>query len=246
MLPQEKPDGITNEILPMSFSMENKLAEIRMHNREIMAAKEKLRMKQMDGALGIINKNRQFIETLKIDEVVRIAMAAMFQSLSHNGREFGTFKRIAIFVNFKQTIRIVKSLIANMGISSDLIAEFHGDAKQVGEVSALDRYRAGKSPILLATIKKGGTSISLHDTTTGGQLRTLVIILPPVSATDLLQTTGRHNRTGMTSSVVQIIPFAEGDEIEDSIRKALNNKTSDITTFTTGSDRSFDLYDLVK
>ena len=82
--------------------------------------------------------------------------------------------------------------------------------------------------------------LSFHDTV--GDKDTLVIILPPTSASVLLQVAGRHNRAELKSDLVQVIIFVQ-EPVENSIQKALDTKLDAIMNLTIGEDADIDLYD---
>jgi hypothetical protein len=257
------PKGIINDVRPIAFQMTDDMTkQIAEKNKEILILREKLKDRVYEHTLGSINTNRRFIESYKVDKAEELAVAGLNgvfpvpevdpdTKLPTGKIILKGFKRVAIFVNYKSTLGdLSKRLSMRTGIINGVerclgpyISELDGDqTKQESDKSVAD-YNGGTTKILISTIRKGGLSLSFHDTI--GDKETLVIIFPPTSATDCLQTLGRHFRTNIMSSVTQIILFTLGDRIEESIRDALANKLDDMLNFTTGANCEFDLYDLV-
>lgn len=256
------PDGIVNDVRPIAFPMtEEATKQIAERNKEILLLRERLRERVYDNTLGSINANRRFVESYKVDKAEELAIAGFKgtfpvpevnpETKIPTGKiTYKGFKRVAIFVNYKSTLHDLAHRLSTQTGTIDgreqhlgpYISVLHGDqSKQESDQAALD-YNTGKTKILISTIRKGGLSLSFHDTI--GDKETLVIIFPPTSATDLLQTLGRHFRTNIMSSVTQVILFTLGDKIEESIRDALASKMDDILNFTSGTSTDFDLYDL--
>lgn len=245
------PTGIINDVRPIAFPMTEEVTrQIAAKNKEILLLRERLRERVYDNTLGSINANRRFIETYKIDKAEELAIAGIRGTFPIDDT-FRQFKRVAIFTNYKSTLHTLYDRLSSCTALVDgverplgpLISLLHGDqSKQESDSAALD-YNEGRTRILISTIRKGGLSLSFHDTV--GDKETLVIIFPPTSATDLCQCIGRTFRTNTKSPVTQVILFTMGDQVEESIREALQIKLRAILNFTTGADCEFDLHDLV-
>jgi hypothetical protein len=227
-------DNIRNIILPKSYHMGDIATKsIIATNENIQALRKQLSERQDDNILSEINANRRLIETYKIEPMVDLVVDAL---------STGRYKRACLFLNFVDSINSAIKKLKLKGYGNDDIATIYGNQSQEMVISTIDAYVKGKVKILLATISKAGKSISLHDHIRDiGPLETFVIISPPTSATDLMQALKRHFRAGIKSSVTQIIPFAEGDPIEDSNRDGLISKINDIRNFTSGKDSDFSL-----
>jgi len=257
------PEGIVNDVRPIAFPMtEDATKQIAEKNKEILLLRERLRERAYDNTLGSINANRRFVESYKVDKAEELAVAGFNGTFTFPEIDPDTklptgnillkgFKRVAMFVNFKSTLHDLNQRLSSHTVTIDgreqllapYISVLHGDqSKQESDQAGID-YNSGTTKILISTIRKGGLSLSFHDVI--GDKETLVIIFPPTSATDTLQTLGRHFRTSIMSSVTQVILFTLGDKIEESIRDALASKLEDMMNFTTGSNCEFDLYDLV-
>lgn len=257
------PDNIINDVRPIAFPMTEEITRrIAEKNKEILLLRERLRERVYDNTLGSINANRRFVESYKVDKAEELAIAGIKGTFPiteidpvtkvSTGRVVTKgFKRVAIFVNYKSTLHDLAQRLSTQTMVIDgkeqplepFISLLHGDQSKQESDQATSDYNTGRTKILISTIRKGGLSLSLHDTI--GDKETLVIIFPPTSATDLCQCLGRSFRTSVRSSVTQIILFTLGDKVEESIRDALASKLDDILNFTTGSDCEFDLYDLI-
>lgn len=224
----EYPEGVSNDVQAITIRMnEEKTARIAAINREIVMARRGLALKQCDNSIGLMNANRQLVEKEKIDTFVRLTVEKLDE-----------FRRIAIFVNYKDTLYTIRdSLLEYM--DEEEISLVYGELDNTECDEEARKYVNGETRVMISTIKKGGQSLSFHDTI-GGQ-DTFVIISPPTSATDIEQCNGRHFRAGLKSRVVQRIIFTEGDPIEESIRNALSIKLDDILTLTTGQGSEYKL-----
>lgn len=250
------PKGIINDIRPVCYQMtEETTRKIAEKSKEIIELRKKLKERLYDSTLGAINANRRFIETYKIEKIEELALAALNGTFTLDSGDIKIqnkqFKRVAIFVNYKSTLHELRARLSSKKVPingkeqylDNTIALIYGDQTKKSETDEeARRYNSGEARILISTIRKGGLSLSFHDTV--GDKETLVIICPPTSATDLLQVQGRSFRTNVKSSVTQVILFTLGDKIEESIRDALAKKLNEIMNFTTGANCSFDLYDL--
>lgn len=242
------PKDLEHDIKPLTFTLSEETTKmIQMKNREIVEYRKQLstgmKKRVSSSSLGDINGNRNLIENYKSDLFVQLAIEGLTKERIHEktGKTLPPFKRVGIFVNYKATLRDVRDkLSAHFGEQN--VGVLYGEQHDYEAKSTIEAYKQGKLKILIATIKKGGQSLSLHDTE--GDKETLTLISPPTSASSLIQTLGRHHRTNIKSSLTQIIVFAAGDPIEESIRNALSIKLNDICNFTIGRDNDFKLYDI--
>lgn len=225
----EYPEGVTNDVKALTYEMdEEATAHITEINAEIMAARRGLARKSHDSAIGCMNHNRMAMEKYKVQKFVDLIVESMDDGWS----------RVGLFVNFKETLFAVRDKLLEY-VDEDEIALIHGEIDNSVCDEEARAYREGEKRIMIATLKKGGQSISFHDTI--GGLETMVFISPPTSATDVEQCTGRHFRTKCMSKVVQRIVFTRGDPIEESIRTALSRKLDDILKLTTGRESEIHL-----
>lgn len=228
----EYPEGVTNDVMALTYKMEDdKASRIAAINEEIMLARRGLALKQCDNSIGLMNENRQLVEKEKIDKFVELTIEALQE-----------YPRVGIFVNFKDTLFTIRDILLEY-LNEDQISLIHGDIDNEECDREALRYVKGESRVIICTIKKGGQSLSFHDSIVGG-LDTFVIISPPTSATEVAQCAGRHFRTGSKSRVIQRIIFTEGDPTEESIRAALAIKLDEILTLTTGQGADYKLYDM--
>lgn len=240
----ELPPGIVNDVKPMTYPMDEETTrKIAQKSATILAIKKHLRDRIYDGSLGSLNENIHFIENYKVakaQELVIKGLEGDFPVEDNEGTILKGFKRVCVFVNYKDALHNLRSGIESKGYK---VSVMHGDQKSEESDDNKLEYMTGKSRVMISTIKKGGMSLSLHDTK--GDMETLVIIMPPTSATALDQCLGRHFRTDIMSSVVQRILFTAGDKVEESIRDGLSKKLNENHLFLTGQGADFELYDLV-
>lgn len=221
MVPEILPEGITNVI---------ESVEVDIDDNDMQSLRE-----EMTRSNNLSNQNsiRMSVEKLKIPSFV----SHVFHALSDPGRRF---RRIAIFVEHTDVADEIQRRLENLEITHQgaktLLKPFITklDGKQSDEATAknIRDYVSGERFLLISTIKKGGTSISMHDI--HGGLETLVLISPPTSATQLRQTLGRHVRTGQQSSVTQRIFFLKGLRQDDDLRCILSTKLTESSELTSG------------
>lgn len=95
--------------------------------------------------------------------------------------------------------KLKEALIA-AGMSEEDIGELHGAATKTADAKkkAMERFQAGKTRVLIATVQSGGTGINLDDTT-GEHPRTVIMMTPPFTANDMAQAIGRVHRLNTKS-----------------------------------------------
>lgn len=84
------------------------------------------------------------------------------------------------------------------GIGADNVAVYTGDRGEGAANKDLDAWLGGRKPVLVATMAKGGTGLSLHSRNVGDAERTLIGLNMPWTATTMKQVLGRVVRLGMT------------------------------------------------
>ncbi len=234
------PPGITNDVKPMTYPMDEETTrKIAQKSEIILSIKKLLKEKIYDNSLGSLNESLRFIENYKMPKAEQLAVQALEGTFPVEPGLCRKFQRVCIFVNYKSTLRQLK---ASLEAKKLKISVLHGDQKAEESRESIKAYMTKQTQVMISTIKKGGTALSLHDTV--GDMETLVIILPPTSYTSLYQCLGRHFRTDVMSSVVQRVLFTAGDKVEESMRDGLALKLTENHLITTGKEADFDLYDL--
>jgi hypothetical protein len=83
---------------------------------------------------------------------------------------------------------------------SRVVAEIHGNTSKK-PADEQDRYQEGRKKVVVATMARGGTGISLHDTT-GESPRVQINLSLPWSGREYAQVAGRSHRLGSKSSTI--------------------------------------------
>lgn len=235
---------LINNVQPVTYQMDDLTTQrIIEKNQHIMALRRKIGPNRPSNSLGELNANRRLVEIYKIPKMVEIALDAY----KNDRPGKGPFKRVAIFVNFIETVEeIYRRITKELGstIQNKFIETIYGNQGREETDAVIKRYTEGTTRIIIATMAKAGTGINLHDVR--GDLETFVIISPPTSATTLIQSIKRHYRAKLKSDVTQVIVFTKGDAIEESIRDALITKMNDISKLTSGKRVEFELDELAK
>lgn len=222
------PEGVTNDVRAITIKMnDEKTKRIADLNKEILLARRGLAKKKCDNSIGLMNGNRQLVEWEKVDAIVDYVIEGL-----------DNYRRIGIFVNYKGPLHAIKDKLLEYVDESE-ISLIYGELDSTACEEEAHKYNNGETRILIATIDKGGQSLSFHDII--GDQETLVIISPPTSATKVEQTCGRHFRAECKSRVTQLILFTAGDPIEESIRSALDKKLNDMLILTTGQGSDYKL-----
>ena len=101
----------------------------------------------------------------------------------------------------------------------DNVVVYTGSATQ----KVLEPWRAGKVPIAIATMAKGGTGLSLHDTK-GGRPTTQINVSLPWTGTRVAQVTGRTARYGLKSHVWMEWIFSDNIGFDADLAKRVGQK----------------------
>lgn len=93
---------------------------------------------------------------------------------------------------------IASELVKHLG-GAGKVAEIHGGAEDQNSAREQDRFNKGEKKVAVATIDKGGTGLSFHDTV-GNAPRTQINVTLPWSADKTTQVMGRSHRLGSKSA----------------------------------------------
>lgn len=170
-------------------------------------------IKDKHNPLVKIMRAHQKIEMLKVPTFVELANDLM-----------ATNHSVVIFVNFTQTLNLLKTLL-----HTNLV--IHGQQTQEERDVAIETFNSNKSNIIICNIKAGGVGISLHDIY-GGHPRAS-IISPPWSSIELVQALGRVHRAGGKSKSLQRIVYT-ANTIEEKIADKLRGKLSNLNLINDG------------
>lgn len=111
------------------------------------------------------------------------------------------------------------------------VAEIHGDTKKKPHVEQND-YQAGKKKVCVATMARGGTGISLHDTT-GESPRVQINLSLPWSGREFNQVAGRSHRLGSKSDT-EMHWLIGDDEHEEHNAAVVARRLKSMGSLTTG------------
>ena len=168
-----------------------------------------------DSFLTEVLRQRQEIELAKIPSVLDLIQS-----------DLKAGKRVAVFVNFRDTLTVIRERLRKV---VPIMAEIHGDQTGAERERAINLFQSNEVPVILSTVSAGGVGISLHDLSEDGSKPRSSIILPSFNAVDLRQALGRIHRAGQLSKSVQRIVFAS-DTIEDSVVQRLGTKLNAFDT----------------
>ena len=197
-----------NQILSQAYFSDNK-DEIQLQYDLIKEAFEDLKVKERrsDG-LGKLCLCRMKIEMLKLPIMLDLIEEGLASGYS-----------VVAFVNFTESL----NYLAYHTESSCLI---HGSQTMEERQDSIDQFQSNKSNILIANIKAGGISVSLHDL--DGNFPRMSIISPSWSGVEMQQTMGRIHRANGKSPAIQRIVFVSGT-FEDQIMSIIDKKLKNIS-----------------
>lgn len=154
------------------------------------------------------NPGVQMLRARQISEHQKLASVIdLTDELLGNGRS------VAIFVNFRDSL---KRLVEKFGAPY-----IHGDQTPDERGEAMKAFQANRTRVIALMIQAGGESISLPDL--DGQHPRTELIMPGLSARELIQASWRSCRaTSKSPSQVKIV-FADGT-LESRIRRNLDKK----------------------
>lgn len=147
-------------------------------------------------------KARQLAEAFKVKDFVEMAQDLVSQN-----------KSVAIFVNFRETLDILKDQLKCSGI--------YGGQPDSERQRAIDAFQSDREHVLVINIAAGGTGINLHDI--NGTRERVSLISPTFNAKEHLQALGRIHRNGAKSHAVQKILVAH-DSVEEHVVESINKK----------------------
>jgi ParB-like chromosome segregation protein Spo0J len=154
------------------------------------------------------------------------------------------------------TVQVLESYMVKTGDSrivipsaEDVIAEAFGDeavAIYTGSVSDdagqqnLQEWRDGKKPVLVATMAKGGTGLSLHDKV-GDHQTTQINLNLPWTATSVAQVTQRSARYGLKGKAEIVWLFSDDIAFDRQLARRVGGRMADMGAIVhgvnlTGSD----------
>ena len=175
--------------------------------------------------LAAIQVLRQALESAKVPDACALA------------REYAMTSKVAIFVNYHETVRqMIKGLVAQ-GFELGRIGWITGDDFRPGTVnhfptrdSTVDAFQRNKIDVLIVTHGAGGASISLHDPYE--QYDRTGLHFPTFSGKHLKQASGRLPRSG-GGFVQQFLLYFQGT-YEEKVAKILLGKLGNIDTLNDG------------
>lgn len=193
-----------NQITATGFNLDdkNKMKEINKGYQRLIDLKG-----NGEDILGEIVKERRRIETAKIDVLVDLAREYLENEFS-----------IAIFVNFKTTLKSVRDILRGSNVACSLI---YGGQDLASRERNIKKFQDDVNRVIICNIKAGGESISLHDV--NGNYRRVSLISPSFSAIELQQALGRIHRAGSKSPALQRVVLISGS-YEERIRERLHQK----------------------
>jgi SNF2 family DNA or RNA helicase len=213
------------QISSMAYNMGKKETELIEKEYDNIAEElDKLKDKKFTDKLNpfvILLRAHQKIELLKCATIIDLTK-------DHLENKFS----VCIFVNFTQTIKILKEELKTNCII------IGGQTLQEREEN-IKKFQDNKSRVIICNIKAGGIGISLHDV--HGDHPRVSLISPSWDATSLVQTLGRVHRAGGKTKSLQRIVFCAGT-IEERISKVLSTKLNNLSSINDGDLVPFDIF----
>lgn len=189
-----------------------------MHNNE--------QMEQLYVELNETKKNTNNYLKKRHNIKIRIELMKVLKICKEIEKQIANNKSVVVFVNYKETVyefmRILNTQCAIFGDYSDDVCE-----------NNKNKFNNDEERIIICTIKKASTSISLHDLN-GNHART-TYIMPPDSVLDLIQSIGRVWRAGVLTESEQNIVFSNCPE-EQKLQYSIIGKINNISLLNNGNE----------
>jgi hypothetical protein len=107
------------------------------------------------------------------------------------------------------------------------VAIFTGSVTPTAAQKNLNAWRAGKKPVLVATMAKGGTGLSLHDKV-GDHQTTQINLNMPWTATGVVQVAQRSARYGLVGKAEMLWLFADNIPFDQSLAQRVGGRMADM------------------
>lgn len=141
-------------------------------------------------------------------------------------------KSVVLFVNFRETLFYLKKLFKTGSV-------IYGQQEDIERELVIKKFQNNLTPLIIATIAAGGTSINLHDIS-GGRQR-IALICPTYNPVDLKQACGRIHRAGSKTMPIIKLVYAAGT-IEQKVSIRVNEKIRNIAKLNEGDLVENDLF----
>lgn len=181
-----------------------------MQKRVLEAAKIKAAIEMAEKELNNSRKVAIFVETKSERDYDLLEEIAKAEAFEETGVDQSSDARKAAGVLFDGAIKFFRALV-NEGVTTirfpsaqerfkkafgDNVAFYTSDESGVTGQDSLGRWESGDVKVLVATIARGGTGLSLHDQK-GNDPRTQIVVTLPWRGTEVEQTSKRIARYGM-------------------------------------------------
>lgn len=165
--------------------------------------------------LAELQRHQQAVEEYKLDEVIALTdkelaegrSVVIFTSMVDTGEEERTDGTLKL-----GSIRILKNRLSlrygedTVGVLATTTSEYD----KYKRLKNIDEFLSNDKRILIATIKSGGTGVSLDDQL-GYAPRTIIVVTPPLSFIDVIQGIGRVVRANTLSRSRVYFLYAKTD-----------------------------------
>jgi hypothetical protein len=112
-------------------------------------------------------------------------------------------------------------------LGANNVAIFTGSVTPKKAQENLDAWRSGEKKVIVATMAKGGTGLSLHDTK-GNHPTTQIIVNLPWTATQVKQVAQRNARYGLASKAELVWVFSEDISFDRELASRVGGRMADM------------------
>ena len=172
----------------------------------------------------------------RLDEYNRaVAAAEMMGDTKPRRKDFGlppsgVVETLATYMDMtgESTIEIPSAEdVIQKRFGSDKVAVFTGSVTPSKAQKNLDAWRSGEKPLLVATMAKGGTGLSLHDKV-GDHQTTQINVNLPWTATQVVQVTQRSARYGLKGKAEILWLFADNIPFDRMLSARVGGRMADM------------------
>lgn len=135
-----------------------------------------------------------------------------------------------VFVNFRDTVTTLQSMLAKQGIRASVIMGVTGDKGQRERDQAIADFQSNVNHVALVTAAAGGAGLGLHDLKHERPRRSF--INPSYKSDEVRQVLGRIHRVG-GSKAIQTFVLAAGT-VEEKVYKSVSGKLRNMDSLQDG------------
>jgi hypothetical protein len=167
--------------------------------------------------------NKSFGKLVKIHDSLEKIKCDIYIQLALEFFEMNPTGKVIIMVQFLENLDTISEALENMGYGVVTLEGSMSVKKRAAAIEAFQQHNT-KIQAIVGTIGTSGVAVSLHDTSKGGKFPRQVLIPPCPRVIDVVQSSGRAFRDGVTSKPTISIVYTADKDIDVDNAYSLENK----------------------